>query len=198
MKRLLWLLVGVCSAANADWQITLENGSPYTTQYGEQRVLYDGEIVSQNMAITTKEAPLVIQDGDQQVLITPSSRITVRQTQPLTLELHQGQLVGTAKTLLITDYGHFQLPKETWRVYGSSEQLYLLSYQKHVQWQHRSLQEESKILAKKVVWHLQADALHSRLSRMPPRLDRHLASAIGIVGDRLQSDDAIATTPHNW
>lgn len=198
MKRLLWLLVGVCSAANADWQITLEDGSPYTTQYGNQRVLHDGEIVSQNMAITTKEAPLVIQDGDQQVLLTPNSRMTVRQTQPLTLELHQGQLVGTAKTVLITDYGRFQLPNETWRVYGSSEQLYLLSYQKHVQWQHRSLPEGSKILAKKVVWHIQPDTLHNRLSRMPPSLDRQLASAIGIVGDRLQSDDVITTTPHHW
>lgn len=199
MKPLLWLLACVCSAASAsEWQVSELTGKTLTTQYGSERSVQAGELLRQGMRLHVEHGALVIQNGEQQLLLIAPAQLTITNLQPLTIDYTQGQLVGTSKLTLYTPQGALNLPASTWRVYGEVEQLYLLSYQDSVTWQHRALASGSVNLPMRVPWRLYGTAEKQRLSRMPPRIDAELAQGIGIAGDRLQHDDALTEAPHYW
>ncbi|WP_119393864.1 hypothetical protein [Salinibius halmophilus] len=198
MKPLLWLLVCVCSVANGQWQVSILNGEATTIQYGDDRAIRQGELLSPGMLINLNAGTMMIQNGEQQVLLIAPSKISVASLAPLQFDLNHGHMIGNTTLAVDSPVGLLNLPNSTWRVYGEAEQLYLLSYHETTQWQRRDLRNNGFFLAANTPWALFNNGANQRLSRMPPSIDRQLSLAIGISGDRLQHDDALDQAPLPW
>lgn len=200
MKRCTWLLACACLATNslADWQIADLNGEAYTSQYGSQQALMQGDQIAEGMSVWLTGGNLRLSNGYHSILIVGASRLTLDGQQSNAWTLHYGQLLGDISIRLSTEHGSLLLPNDLWRVYGNREQLYLLSYQAPVTWQHRTWANAGQTLTAEAPWQLQNTGGKTRLARIPPRLDEQLSFHLGILGDRLQSDDVMVTEPFSW